>query len=80
MGRTVTNQNCIGEDIKSRLYSGIACYHAVKYLLSSLPHQKTQPCRTVTLSVAFKDVKRVFHTEGRTQIEGVSEQGAGEYI
>jgi hypothetical protein len=29
------NQNCIHEEIKSRLYSGNACYHAVQNLLSS---------------------------------------------
>jgi hypothetical protein len=29
------NQNCIREEIKSRLNSGNACYHAVHSLLSS---------------------------------------------
>jgi len=32
---TLTNQNCIAEEIKSRLRSGNACYHSVQYLLSS---------------------------------------------
>jgi hypothetical protein len=32
---TLTNQNCIIEEIKSRLNSGNACYHAVQDLLSS---------------------------------------------
>jgi hypothetical protein len=32
---TVRNQNCIHEEIKSRLNSGNACYHAVQNLLSS---------------------------------------------
>jgi hypothetical protein len=29
------NQNCIQEEIKSRLNSGNACYHSVQSLLSS---------------------------------------------
>ena len=32
---TVTNQNSIQEEIKSRLMSGNACYHSVQNLLSS---------------------------------------------
>jgi hypothetical protein len=32
---TVTNQNCIHEEIKSSLNSGNACYHSVDSLLSS---------------------------------------------
>ena len=35
LGTTVTNQNSIQEEIKSRLKSGNACYHAVQNLLSS---------------------------------------------
>jgi hypothetical protein len=35
LGRTLTNQNCIPEDIKSRINSGNACYHAVQNPLSS---------------------------------------------
>jgi hypothetical protein len=35
LGRTVTNQNFIHEEIKSRLNSGNACYHAVQNILSS---------------------------------------------
>jgi hypothetical protein len=31
---TLTNQNCIHEEIKSRLNSGNACYHLVQRLLS----------------------------------------------
>jgi hypothetical protein len=34
MGRTITNQNFIQEEIKSRLKSGNACYHSVQQLLS----------------------------------------------
>jgi len=34
-GKTLTNQNSIQEEIKSRLKSGNACCHSVQYLLSS---------------------------------------------
>ena len=32
---TLTNQNSIQKEIKSRLKSGCACYHSVQHLLSS---------------------------------------------
>ena len=35
LGTTLMNQNSIQEEIKSRLKSGIACYHSVQKLLSS---------------------------------------------
>jgi hypothetical protein len=35
LGTTLTDQNCILEEIKSRLNSGNACYPTVKSLLSS---------------------------------------------
>ena len=35
LGTTLTNQNSIAEEIKSRLRSGNACYHSVQNLLSS---------------------------------------------
>jgi UDP-galactopyranose mutase len=35
LGTTLTNQNFIQEEIKSRLKSGNACYHLVQSLLSS---------------------------------------------
>jgi hypothetical protein len=35
LGTTLTNQNSIHEEIKSRLKSGNACYHSVQTLLSS---------------------------------------------
>jgi hypothetical protein len=35
LGMTKTNQNCIHEEIKSRLNSGNSCCHAVQILLSS---------------------------------------------
>jgi len=35
LGRTVTNRNCIHEEIKNSLNFGNACYHSVLSLLSS---------------------------------------------
>jgi len=35
LGKTLTNQNSIEEEIKSTLRSGNACYHSVQNLLSS---------------------------------------------
>ena len=35
LGTTLTNQNYIQEEIKSRLKSGNACYHSVQNILSS---------------------------------------------
>ena len=35
LGTTLTNQNSIPEEIKSRLRSGNSCYHSVQNLLSS---------------------------------------------
>jgi hypothetical protein len=34
LGKTITNQNCIQEEIKSRLKPGNACYHSVQNVLS----------------------------------------------
>jgi hypothetical protein len=41
LGKTVTNQNLIQEEIKRRLNSGNACYHLVQSLLSSRQLSKT---------------------------------------
>jgi hypothetical protein len=35
LGATLTDQNCIHEEIRNRQNSGNACYHAVQNLLSS---------------------------------------------
>ena len=41
LGTSLTNQNSIAEEIKSRLRSGNACYHSVQNVLSSrLPSKK----------------------------------------
>ena len=56
LGTTLTNQNSILEEIKSRLRSGNACYHSVQNLLSSrLPSKnlKIKICRTIILPVVL---------------------------
>jgi len=53
---TLTNQNSIQEEIKSRLNSGNACYYSVKNLLSSrlLPKNlKIKMYRTIILPVVL---------------------------
>jgi hypothetical protein len=35
LGKTLTDQNCMNNEIKSRLKFGNACYHSVQNLLSS---------------------------------------------
>jgi hypothetical protein len=35
LGTTLTDNNCMQEEIKSRLNSGKACYHSVQSLFSS---------------------------------------------
>ena len=35
LGTTITNQNSIHEEIKSRLNSGNACYHSVQIVYAS---------------------------------------------
>jgi hypothetical protein len=35
LGTSLTDQNCMNEEIKSRLNAGNACYHSVHSLLSS---------------------------------------------
>ena len=42
LGTTLTNQNSIQEEIKSRLKSGNACYRSVQNLLSSSLLSKTK--------------------------------------
>ena len=54
LGTTLTNQNTIQEEIKSRLKSGNACYHSVQDLFSSslLPKNlKIEVYRTIILTV-----------------------------
>jgi hypothetical protein len=56
LGTTVTNENLIQEDIKTRLNSGNACYHSVQNLSSSrLPSKNLKIIilvyKTIILSV-----------------------------
>ena len=56
LGTTLTNQNSIVEEIKSRLKSGNACYHSVQNLLSSRllsKNLKIKIYRTVILPVVL---------------------------
>jgi len=56
LGTTLTNQNCIHEEIKSRLNSGSACYHSVQSpLLSHIlsKNLKIKTYKTVILPVVL---------------------------
>jgi len=56
LGTTLTNQNSILEEIKSRLRSGNACYHSVQNLLSSRllsKNLKMKLYRTIILPVVL---------------------------
>ena len=56
LGTTLTNQNSIQEEIKSRLKPGNACYHSVRNLLSSSmlsKNVKIKIYRTIILPVFF---------------------------
>ena len=60
LGTTLTNQNSIAEEIKSRLKSGNACYHSVQNILSSTllsKNLKIKIYRTVILPVFCMGVK-----------------------
>ena len=56
LGTTSTNQNCVAEEIKSRLRSGNACYHSVQNLLSSRlisKNLKIKISRTIIVACCF---------------------------
>ena len=56
LGTTLTNQNSIQEEIKSRLKSGNACYHLVQNLFSSSllsKNLKIKIYRTIILHVVL---------------------------
>ena len=60
LGTTLTNQNSIVEEIKSRLKSGNACYRSVQNLLSSRllsKNLKIKIYRTVILPVVLYGCK-----------------------
>ena len=65
MGTTLTVQNSIQEEIKSRLKSGNACYHLVQNLLSSSllsNNIKIQIHRTIILPVILYGCESWFLT------------------
>jgi hypothetical protein len=54
LGTTLTVQNCMQEEIKSRLNSGNACYHLVQSILSSCllsRNVKVKTYKTIILPV-----------------------------
>jgi hypothetical protein len=60
LGITVTNQNCIHNEIKSELNSGNACNNLVQKLLSFhllSKTSKTKIYKTIILTFAFMAVK-----------------------
>ena len=60
MGTTLTNQNSISEENKSRLRLGNACYHSVQNILSSRllsKNLKIKIYRTIILPVVLYGCK-----------------------
>jgi hypothetical protein len=60
LGTTLTDQSCMHEQIKSRLNSENACYHAVQSLLSSrlvFRNVKVKICKTIILPVVLYGCK-----------------------
>jgi hypothetical protein len=56
LGTTLKDQNCIHEEIKSRLNSGNACYDSVQSLLTSRllsRNVKVKICKTIILPVVL---------------------------
>ena len=74
MGTTLTNQNSIQEEIKSKLKSGNACYHEVQNLLSSSLLSKNLTVkiyRTVILPVVLYECEtwsRTMREERRLRV------------
>ena len=60
LGTTLTHQNSIAEEVKSRLRSGNACYHSEQNLLSSRllsKNLKIKIYRTIILPIVSMGVK-----------------------
>ena len=82
LGRTLTNQNSIQEEIKRKLKSGNACYYSLQNLLSSRllsKNLKIKIYRTIILSFVWV-WNLVADIEGGMQAEGVWKWGAEENI
>jgi hypothetical protein len=65
LGTTLRDQNCMQEEIKSRLNSGNACYHSVQGLLSSRPlsrNVKVKIYKTIILPVVLYGCETWFLT------------------
>jgi hypothetical protein len=62
LGTTLTDQNCMHKEIKSRLNSGNACYHSVQSLLSSCllaRNVKVKICKTIMLLLLFRSRRAI---------------------
>ena len=85
LGTTLTDQNSIQEEIKSRLKSGNACYHSVQNILSSSLLSKNLKikiyktiispvdlfgCETWSLTLRVEPRLRVFENRVRMKIFG----------
>ena len=53
LGTTLTNQNSIQEEIKSRLKLGNACYHSVQNFLSSSLRSKNISIEIYRITIFF---------------------------
>jgi len=83
LGTTLTNQNSIPEEIKSRLSSGNACYHSVQNLLSSRLLSKNLKIKIYRTNFADCFVwvwNLVANIAGGKGAEGVWEHGVEENI
>jgi hypothetical protein len=82
LGTTLTHQNSIQEEIKSRLKSGNACYKSVQAFLSSsllFKNIKIKIYKTIILPVVFYGCETWSLIQGGTYA-GVCEQGVEENI
>jgi hypothetical protein len=78
LGTTLTNQNDIHDEIKSRLHLGNACYYSVHNLLSSClisKNIKIKIYKTVILQVVLYGCKTWFLTLGEEHRRRVFENG-----
>jgi hypothetical protein len=71
LGTTLTDQNCMCEEIESRLNSGNACYHSVQSLLfSRLLPVVFHGCETWFLTLMEEHRLRVFENRVLRRISG----------